>query len=178
MSPARASRHRAKRVGRSRRAAVADMKFHPLTELFPLMQGREFRELVTDIKAHGLRVPITTYQGKILDGRNRARACERAGIHNPPTGEYVGDNPFKEVLSLNLHRRHLSESQIAGILTRNVLPLLTAQAKARQAHGKTAPGQTLKETIPEALKGQARDTAATFSALIPVTSPTRNAYSV
>lgn len=69
------------------------MNFHPLSELFPLMQGREFDELVADIKANGLREPIWTYQGQILDGRNRWRACEAAQITHRPMREYTGDDP-------------------------------------------------------------------------------------
>jgi hypothetical protein len=47
------------------------LKFHPLAETFPLMEGAEFSELIADIKAHGQREWILTYEGMILDGRNR-----------------------------------------------------------------------------------------------------------
>ncbi len=90
------------------------MKFHPLSELFPLMQGREFDELVADIKAHGLREPITTLDGMILDGRNRWRACEAAG-REPFFETFRGEDPLAWVVSLNLHRRHLDESQRAMV---------------------------------------------------------------
>jgi len=91
------------------------MKFHPLAELFPLMQGREFDELCADIRAHGLREPIWRYEGQILDGRNRWRACEAIGVASRPMRDYDGDDPLGFVVSLNLHRRHLDESQRAMV---------------------------------------------------------------
>lgn len=86
------------------------MEFHEYAGIFPLLEGREFAELCNDIKANGQREPIWVYEGKILDGRNRFRACNAVGV-TPRTAPYTGDDPLAFVISLNLHRRHLSESQ-------------------------------------------------------------------
>jgi hypothetical protein len=82
--------------------------FHPLADIFPLMEGEEFDALVADIKANGLQEDIVLYQGKILDGRNRYRACLAAGIvpcsYN--ADPFITD-PAAYVISANVHRRHL-----------------------------------------------------------------------
>ena len=85
---------------------------HPLADLFPMLGEREVRELADDIVTFGQRVPIVLHEGKILDGRNRFAACLFAEVE-PVTVDYDGDDPLGFVLSHNLHRRHLSESQRA-----------------------------------------------------------------
>lgn len=93
------------------------MKTHALCEMWPEMGADEFAALAADVRANGLREPIWTYRGEILDGRHRYRACMDAGI-SPITREYEGDNPGAFVVSMNLHRRHLDTSQRAMIAAR------------------------------------------------------------
>lgn len=85
-------------------------EFHPLANIFPLIEGQAFTELVSDIRANGVREPIWMYENQILDGRNRYRAAKEAGI-GCEIRAYVGADPVAFVVSLNLHRRHLTESQ-------------------------------------------------------------------
>jgi hypothetical protein len=91
---------------------VQRMKFHPLCELFPVMSQPEIHSLADDIRQHGQREPILIFDGKIIDGRCRFMACEWAKIE-PKFKTFDGKNPAALVASLNLHRRHLTESQRA-----------------------------------------------------------------
>jgi N6-adenosine-specific RNA methylase IME4 len=88
--------------------------FHPLANLFPLIEGAEFEELVADIKANGLIEPVILFDDLILDGRNRYRACIAAGVE-PSVRPFMGDDPAAFVVSMNVARRHLSESQRAMV---------------------------------------------------------------
>jgi hypothetical protein len=92
------------------RPSEPELKFHSLADLFPLMDGKEFDAFVEDVKTRGQQEPITLYQGAIIEGRNRYRACLKLGV-KAQTKEYTGNDPIGFVLSANLHRRHLNESQ-------------------------------------------------------------------
>ncbi|MBX3288390.1 MAG: hypothetical protein KF855_03500 [Acidobacteria bacterium] len=96
-----------------------NLEYHPLANLFPLMHGEDFDRLVADIKANGQLESIWTFQGKIIDGRNRYRACLQLG-REPQCLEWKGneDDLTSFIVSLNLHRRHLNESQRAMVANR------------------------------------------------------------
>lgn len=96
-------------------SVAAGYEFHPAANLFPLMGEAELRDLADDIRDQGLQVPITLHEGKILDGRNRYRACELAGAE-PRFVVWAGEgSPTAWVISLNAKRRHLTPSQIGCI---------------------------------------------------------------
>jgi ParB-like chromosome segregation protein Spo0J len=146
----------------------ADPEFHPAAALFPLMDvdGAEFGELVRDLQEHGLLQPIVLHDGKILDGRNRHRACRHVGVE-PCFEEWSGDSPTAHVLSLNLHRRHLTDGQKAMIAV-EALPLFESEARERQREAGRATAspkrqpKTLEANLPQAPNRapQARDRAA------------------
>lgn len=90
------------------------MKYHQYANLFPMLNAAELDRLAEDIKENGQQTPIVTYKGEILDGRNRYEACQKIGA-DPIFEDYEGSDPLKHVISLNLHRRHLNESQRAMV---------------------------------------------------------------
>ena len=90
------------------------MQFHPLANLFPLIEGQDFAELVEDVRKHGLREAVVIHEGMILDGRNRFRACQAAQVPARLV-PYDGADPLAFVVSVNLRRRHLNESQRAMV---------------------------------------------------------------
>jgi len=90
---------------------------HEYANLFPMLSDTDLQGLADDIAANGLQTPITTLDSAILDGRNRYRACELAGV-DPVMEEYQGGDPLGFVISHNLHRRHLTEPQRAMVAER------------------------------------------------------------
>jgi hypothetical protein len=96
---------------------MSAMEFHPLADLFPMLEAGGADELAADIRANGLRQVIVTFEGKVLDGRNRYRACLAAGVE-PRFKEFEGDDPLGYVISLNLTRRHLNDGQRAMVAAR------------------------------------------------------------
>jgi hypothetical protein len=93
------------------------LAFHPLANHFPMMDpsSPEYKGLVSSIRETGLWEPITLYEDMVLDGRNRLRACQEAGIAPGfvDFDEAKDGPPLAFVLAKNLYRRHLTEGQRA-----------------------------------------------------------------
>lgn len=96
-------------------AQQTQYEVHPAAAIFPMMTEEEYQGLKQDIAENGQRDDIPMWCGQIVDGRNRLRACEELGLE-PRIADLDEDTePWKYVISYNLHRRHLSSSQRAMV---------------------------------------------------------------
>jgi adenine-specific DNA-methyltransferase len=133
------------------------IKVHEYAGIFPELAEAEFRALCDDIKAHGLREPITTFEGKILDGRHRERACRETGVA-PRFAEFTGSEAeaIDFVVSLNLVRRHLDASMgaIAAVKAKEFRARIEAEARKRQAEGGRKSGGDRKSTKAKSSEGK------------------------
>jgi len=115
-----------------------DGPVHPAANLFPLIEGDEFDALVASIAERGLQEPCwLNRDGVLLDGRNRIRACQKAGA-KPTFREFTEDDEVGFIISLNVDRRHLSAGQRA-MLALESEPLFAEQAKKAQADARPRP---------------------------------------
>ena len=97
---------------------IAGYKVHPVAALFPMLGEDQLTALAEDIKKHGQIYPIVLdAEGQVLDGRNRLKACERAGV-TPETKTYTGDDPEGYALAVNGQRRDLTRGQRAQVAAR------------------------------------------------------------
>ncbi len=110
----------------------AKVEFHEAANIFPLDE-ENLDSLAADIKANGQLIPIEMFDGKILDGRRRYLACERAGVE-PEFRVVSPSDPVAYVRSLNLERRHLDSAQRAMCAARadRLWDKFREEAKARQ----------------------------------------------
>lgn len=117
---------------------------HPLAEIFPWPSREQFEELVKDIKTNGQRHPILVMDGVIVDGKTRELACFVAGIE--PTYEewHGGGSVASLVFSLNMARRHLSESQRA-LLAAKLVPQIQKEIAADSK--KITPNAQVSEAV-------------------------------
>ena len=142
----------------------AALTFHPASEAFPVLSDGELRELASDIRDHGLHHPVVVHDGLILDGRNRLKACELAGIE-PRFEQWDGEggSALDFIVSENLKRRHLTASQRAMIAAA-LKPLYAARAKERQREGGRDAGRARPKAVPNLAQPirapSARDEAA------------------
>lgn len=94
---------------------LSDLPIHPAAELFPMMSETEFQAMKEDIRVHGQNDDVLVWNGTLLDGRNRLRACTELGIEAGWSEIPKTTDPVAWVLSHNLHRRHLTTAQRAMV---------------------------------------------------------------
>jgi len=135
--------------------ALNGMRFHPVADIFPMMDEPEYEALKQDIMEHGLLEPVWLYEDQILDGRNRWLACQQLE-KEAKTREYKGKDPVAFVVSMNLKRRHLNSGQKATAAV-SALPFLEEQAKERQG---TRTDLTSVNSLTEVDLGRANQKAA------------------
>jgi len=101
-----------------RQDACGTFEIHPAANIFPPMRDKQFQEFKQSIARRGQQDPIWTFEGKVIDGRHRLRACTELGI-TPRFQEWDGKGSLLDfVIGENLHRRHLKETQRAMVAAR------------------------------------------------------------
>ena len=97
-------------------------KVHPAADVFPMLSDEELEKLGEDIKQNGVMVPIMFWwpdddardagvEKVLIDGRNRLEAAERLGFEIEDQNAVIGGDPVSHIISLNIHRRHLTPQQ-------------------------------------------------------------------
>jgi len=111
------------------------MKKHKFN-IFPEASPDDYAKILNDIKTNGYdaSLPITTYQGDIMDGWNRQRACNELGV-TPTYFEFIGSDAEAVLFMMRTNnRRTVTSAQWACIAAESeeILETLRAEAKSHQ----------------------------------------------
>lgn len=101
-------------------------RVHPVADRFPLVGDLELRNLAESIRDDGQQVPIVvTAEGVLIDGRNRWRGCAMAGVEPDIEVRSFEDELeiARYIAAVNIHRRHLNESQRAMLGAELIEPM-------------------------------------------------------
>lgn len=126
--------------------------FDPVTDIFRPMAEVEYAPLKESIKLNGLREPITTQNGKIIDGRSRFRACQELGIEPSYKELDKDESSILYIVDKNLMRRHLSDFDKVEIAQKlATLPIGSNQHTAGAGRSQKVIAELLK-TSPDTLQ--------------------------
>lgn len=109
---------------------------HPEADRFPMLSDERLAEFAEDIRTNGLHRPVTLWNGTVLDGRNRLKACELAGVE-PRFDEFHGDEvaATRFVYSVNLQSRDLSTTQRATLVAQREKAVEAARQRGAANQG-------------------------------------------
>lgn len=88
---------------------------HPLSAAYPAMQPAEYQGLLDSISDIGVQVPITLFEGQVIDGWHRYKAATELGIECPSVE--LGDVDPRDFAKSQGARRNISPSQTAMAIT-------------------------------------------------------------
>ena len=103
---------------------------HDAANAFPMMGEREIKELANDIRENGLKVAVSIFDGKIIDGRNRVKACEMVGVTPTYKAVFI-DDPYMWAWSLNGERRHLDSQEQKAVIWKKLHGMSEAMREER-----------------------------------------------
>lgn len=134
--------------------------------LFPKASEEDFARLLDDMRANGYdaTMPITLYQGTILDGWNRYCAATELGL-TPATVEFDGDDGAALEYTLRTNkRRNMSSSQWATVAVEAEEIRATIQAQVeerrRAKQAATQAGAITQEIVEQPVCRADNETAA------------------
>jgi ParB-like chromosome segregation protein Spo0J len=138
---------------------VDSYKPHPLAERFPLLSDERFEQLKNSIATQGLQRPVEIYEGMILIGRHRYRACIELGIE-PSIIEFTGtiEDARVRVMIENKQWRTESVSQYLACNVNTVREMI--EDEKAKAHKRQAVRSNLLPPPVAEVKGEARDIVA------------------
>ena len=131
---------------RSHRNMIAiDSEFQ---SLIPPLSEDEYERLEKSILSEGIREPIITWNGTIIDGHNRYHICEEHGIKCPQAERQFASREAAKIwiIENQFGRRNLSPYD-RSVLALKLEPLYAAEAKRRMEEGRNqySPSQNSDE---------------------------------
>jgi hypothetical protein len=130
------------------------MKKHKFN-IFPEASPDDYAKILNDIRNNGYdtSLPITTYQGDIMDGWNRQRACNELGV-TPIYAEFVGSDTEAVLFMMRTNnRRTVTSAQWACIAAESeeILEFLRAETERvrREKQAKTQANTSTELSVNE-----------------------------
>jgi DNA modification methylase len=126
---------------------VDRLRPHPQAGLVPPLSEEEAQALRDDIERRGIMVPLcATPEGVVLCGHHRLRLALELGLRAVPVIRREGLSPAAQVEHMvldNVHRRHMTPSQRAALLTAPRIAEALGKALAEDARRRRIEGNCL-----------------------------------